>query len=897
MQIARQPKARRIPLGTGVPFTHRASVLLFNGGETRIENDPIDALSRMQAWFEKLVAFAIFILGTAPRRNLFPGDDQPGEKSPTPSAEPQDHDIRKEARPMDPAYAEISFLGLREADCPKCVQNTLRRMHCNLGHPPTASFVRHLAQELASQTALLAARALRCAICERLRRPREACPSKMFVARRLNDRVTLDILIHNIFTVAHSFLSFVHDATAYHVVHRQTSWPRSLRRGVCPPDELLFDGKGERHGGATTWIVSKVIDEFATDELQQLDLIGVMATSAKNVLTRRSGSSPAQWVFGRNPKLPAGLLSDPEGIDAHDELPQSENLQLIERVRHAAMCRFHDFECNSKLRAAMLRQSRPWRRHFEMGQRVAAWRNTSMPPAGSTTAARRRTLPGRYVLGTIVGIEPNINGNVWLKLDRTNRVVYVRREQLTAAEGQEAWTPSDEGLAALRSVEEGLHSGAVPYDDLQVPGPNTDDEVLPEPRLFVVPSSQPERPIIRPAGSIRQQVEPDRHRGLPARFPTVEEEEPRAMDDQEEARMRAVEDNEVDPVANQPTATSGSSNDVRPVSLDEPKHMPPSPSLSTRSPTKRAKPLLASSLPPEEVLVHAVSKGRGLTPWKQDIILIREAATAFQTGVSLVADKRPVVRSTAVRRDDHRRCELHFEGLSSENFELPAGTSDVLELTHSATIFHAPALATQPRVAGARLETAEGTWRTQAARSQVWRSSGRDEPLVPTNVGFTTFFTQVADPENQTAPRRRASRVDDEKNLWLESSDDDEPTGNDGSISLSRAERRALQRELPWRSISPDDHDAFIGATHREWAEWTRWSSLRRVRASEVVKVPPGLDRPEPDLLSVEARGKHRAEGEEPHRLARLHGPPLALAGPRQAPSSSGSAPCASFRR
>lgn len=109
MQIVRQPKARRLPLGTGVrsPTGHQSC--FFNDGETRIESDPIDALSRMQARFEKPVAFAVFIFGTAPRIYLGPGDDPPEGQSAAPNAGPRTHDVEDVARPMDPAYTEISF--------------------------------------------------------------------------------------------------------------------------------------------------------------------------------------------------------------------------------------------------------------------------------------------------------------------------------------------------------------------------------------------------------------------------------------------------------------------------------------------------------------------------------------------------------------------------------------------------------------------------------------------------------------------------------------------------------------------------------------------------------------------------------------------------------------------
>lgn len=229
------------------------------------------------------------------------------------------------------------------------------------------------------------------------------------------------------------------------------------------------------------------------------------------------------------------------------------------------------------------------------------------------------------------------------------------------------------------------------------------------------------------------------------------------MDDQDEFHHQAPADNEVG--QSDPPTASGSSGDPRPVSPDNPEHMPPSPSPSTVSPAKRAKLLLASSLPTEEVLQCVLVEGTGLTPWKQDLVLITENPTAFQTGGFLLVDRCPIVRSTAVRHDD-QWCwvELHSEGLSSEKFELPTDAPNILVLTHSATVFHAAAPASAPRA----LKDAEGTWRTQAARSQVWRASGWDGSLIPTDIGFTNFFIQAADPEDQSAPepskpdRRRA---------------------------------------------------------------------------------------------------------------------------------------------
>lgn len=131
MQVARQPKARRLPLGTGVPFTHLASILLFNDGETRIESDPTDALSRMQARFEKPAAHPIFIFGTAPRTEYRPGDSQAEGPAAGQAQDEGHHDVHDEAKPMDYTYTEISFPGINDAACPRWVQNRIRRMRCN----------------------------------------------------------------------------------------------------------------------------------------------------------------------------------------------------------------------------------------------------------------------------------------------------------------------------------------------------------------------------------------------------------------------------------------------------------------------------------------------------------------------------------------------------------------------------------------------------------------------------------------------------------------------------------------------------------------------------------------------------------------------------------------------
>lgn len=219
-----------------------------------------------------------------------------------------------------------------------------------------------------------------------------------------------------------------------------------------------------------------------------------------------------------------------------------------------------------------------------------------------------------------------------MKLDRTNRVVYVSREQLRAAEGHEALPPSEEDLATLRSIEKDLHEGAVSFDDLRGPGLAADEEVLPEPPSFVPLPSEREDQIIRAAAGIYRQPNPDDRSGHAVRFLTIEE-EPTMLEDDIEAQKRTA-DEARDDNATAPATTQSQSSGSQPlVVTDQTEHLPPSPSPSAISPTKRAQLLKASHLPGGEVLTAFRKTGSGLMSWGQNLLLITAAPQAT-TGLS-----------------------------------------------------------------------------------------------------------------------------------------------------------------------------------------------------------------------------------------------------------------------
>ena len=398
IQIYRMPKARRLTLTLEKPFHHRACILLHTDGTITAENDAVVVLDRPSNKF-KPVAYAIFVYGAAPATAVGEADRTSDEPQGI-GRPPGHHDEDEEARPWEPGASDVTFPGVPDSQCPAWVKRVLRRMHCNLGYPPKASFVRQLAHDGASPTVLIGARALRCSVCIRIQLPREPRAVKLKRGRRFNGRLFMDIIyVADVTQHMWQYVSLVDDASVLHCAGRiPDRTPNGILEVVIalwfrtfgPPDEIVTDlepsvvggaftealarfsvqlrtvprdahwelGKGERHGHSLKWIVSRLTDQFGPTTGKDMHMLLAMGTRAKNVLIRRSGASLCQWAFGRNPKLPAGLLSDPDGFDARQEHNMSSDMLHIERVRANAYKLVHDYEIHNTLGIAMLRKGR-----------------------------------------------------------------------------------------------------------------------------------------------------------------------------------------------------------------------------------------------------------------------------------------------------------------------------------------------------------------------------------------------------------------------------------------------------------------------------------------------------------------------------------------------------------
>jgi len=507
VQICRTPKVRRTPhqLMLQKPVTHRAAVLRFDNGRLQVETEEAQHFSTTR--FEAPVRFAVFIYGEAPQTSLNPEENAQNEgpeaARSSDSAAPKTLEPEEVLQRWQPGHRDITF-EVQEGAVPRWVQNALRRLHVNLGHPSNESLTRHLAQAGASGQALLGAKHLQCKVCLRTRPPRQPRPAKAFQARRFNDRVFLDIIfVKNIEDTTFSYLNILDDASTYqslatlpdrseptvvkvlvdgwlryfgapdHLVVdaegalRGCQFEQLVAQGgvqlrFVPPDAHYQLGKCERHDQTVKWMMQRLVNQFAALSQEEMDLIAVMSTQAKNALVRRCGASPNQWVFGRQPKIPAALLSEPEAVEPKQLLDNSGALQQIEAVRHEAIKCFSDYEFDQSLRKAMLRKGRPFRGPLEIGQKIAYYRHrTQMDGEGSVEGYRQ---------GMIIGLDPGPTGSVWIR-DSRGRIVQASREQVRSVEGEELWTPSMDDISALKDAELDLQQKHLLAFDHRGPAP------------------------------------------------------------------------------------------------------------------------------------------------------------------------------------------------------------------------------------------------------------------------------------------------------------------------------------------------------------------------------------------------------------------------------------------
>jgi hypothetical protein len=304
---------------------------------------------------------------------------------------------------------------LDEGDVSK-IRDSLQKLHVNLGHPGNQHLVRILKHGGASAKAIELAKDMKCDHCLARAKPSSALPAQPDRVTVFNHRIGIDlkyltgwslnqkIAAVNIVDYASSFQVMVPlfgrpnaENIRQIVQERWISWAGQPTEIICDPHRVnLSDvlttpqelagstiqvtaadahyqlGKVEVHGGWFNQILEKVMSEFTPDSKESW-LECVFAAHCKNELIQVYGMTPAQFIFGRNPKIPEHLLDEPtEVIPATAPLYEEEVARRV-AVRHAARRAVLELQDNKALRLALAARPRH-QREPEPGQLVAYWR-------------------------------------------------------------------------------------------------------------------------------------------------------------------------------------------------------------------------------------------------------------------------------------------------------------------------------------------------------------------------------------------------------------------------------------------------------------------------------------------------------------------------------------------
>ena len=378
------------------------------------------------------------------------------------------------APPEADDYVEHKMTGIElPGHVPIPLARALRRIHQNLGHPSNHDLARHLKLSGANEAAVKAAQSIRCSSCARLSNPATRRPAKLVRPLEFNQEVAVDTL--NLYLDGHEkveILSVLDLATGYHVVKRLNGrlsvdllktftdcwlgWAGPPLRLSCDLERGFLkeftDGvemggthvkyiAGQAHwqAGATErqgeWFRAmwdRTV-KHSLPSIEEVDYTLAMVAAAKNNLRRKHGYSPAQWLFGSQPRTGDAFLDEEDSLYQREELRSPDELwRRKQTIRQAARQSFIQTQADDALKRAVLGRPRTNNEIFEQGDYVYIFR------VDKTTGgkARHRQNAGEWIgAGVVVGKE---GASYWVS--RGGRCILCAAEHLRPAESEELGT-------------------------------------------------------------------------------------------------------------------------------------------------------------------------------------------------------------------------------------------------------------------------------------------------------------------------------------------------------------------------------------------------------------------------------------------------------------------------
>eukprot|EP00435_Cladocopium_sp_Y103_P022606 s1610_g5.t1 len=318
--------------------------------------------------------------------------------------------------------------GFRFLSLPKWEQQTILRIHKNLGHPSNDRLARALQLSGARPDMVQAAMELKCSVCALTSPPKHSRPATLKSLLDFNSKVYLDgVTWTNKSNKTFHFYHILDAGSNYHVAIASPSKASTDLINLInqhwiswagPPTEITVDsgtemnsqefanflqrfnikstttvpeahwqsGRIERHGSFLQCMLEKVDYEYPINDYGSLQQALNQCTHAKNSLSVRHGYAPEIIVFGKHSRIPGSVLSD-ESLPAHelasaeDQSISSQEFRHMLSVREAARRAYHVADNSEVLRRAALRRSCPSRGRFTKGEWVMIWRDNPLKQA------------------------------------------------------------------------------------------------------------------------------------------------------------------------------------------------------------------------------------------------------------------------------------------------------------------------------------------------------------------------------------------------------------------------------------------------------------------------------------------------------------------------------------
>lgn len=311
---------------------------------------------------------------------------------------------------------EVAAMEVSSKEGSKSVQDAIRKLHRNLGHPPNHDLVRILKHALASEEAIQAAREFSCPACQSRSKPHVPLPAQPDRVVDFNKQIGIDvknlpgwkpnqkIKALNIVDQASGFqrmIPFFEPETSQLLRSLlETHWIS----WAGPPSDIVLDpaqtnlgeplviplenqgitirviaaeahwqlGKTENHGGWFARVLQRVIDDHSPSTKEEW-LECVHHSHIKNAMIQHHGFSPQQYVFGRNIDIPSDLLNEPLRIVPATASLTNAAIAKSQDMRNTARKAILELQDSRALRTALAARPRA-QITYQPGDLVAYWR-------------------------------------------------------------------------------------------------------------------------------------------------------------------------------------------------------------------------------------------------------------------------------------------------------------------------------------------------------------------------------------------------------------------------------------------------------------------------------------------------------------------------------------------